>query len=204
MSFTVSDALALSGLQYAQALTQSSTRTCLVRGVAVIEVPVETFVREGDLVLSSAMGVGHDEALLVQFIEEIAASGAAALVISVGVYVHVVPQKVIAAAEARGLPLLTLPWKVRLSDVIEAVLRELIRVQTERSRRDDVVWSLATGGYASIEQARFRAQQFGYDLSRSYAAVFGQLHTGNDDEQEIGRAAEYVLAIAEDVAYSRV
>jgi purine catabolism regulator len=79
MGVTVADVCGIGPLQHARLLTDADQLLAIVRGVAVIEVPVESFVRVGDLVLSTGMGIGHDDALLAQFVVDVAAAGAAAL-----------------------------------------------------------------------------------------------------------------------------
>ncbi|MDP9379573.1 MAG: PucR family transcriptional regulator ligand-binding domain-containing protein [Chloroflexota bacterium] len=85
-------------------------------GVSVIEVPVEIFVRRGELILSTAMAVGRDEALLSAFVGEVAAPGAAALVLNLGPYLpglremvgyrprHVLTSRSISGAGAAASP----------------------------------------------------------------------------------------------------
>ncbi|HZU00766.1 MAG TPA: PucR family transcriptional regulator ligand-binding domain-containing protein, partial [Ktedonobacteraceae bacterium] len=100
-----------------------------IRWVSVIEVPVEEFVRPGELVLSTAIGIGHDADLLTQFVRDIAASGAGALGISTGPHTPSIPAKAIRAADEAGLPLFEVPWEVRFGDISQAVLRWLINEQ---------------------------------------------------------------------------
>jgi DNA-binding PucR family transcriptional regulator len=203
MGVTVADVLGLETLQQARLLTDADLFLTIVRGVAVIEVPVESFVRVGDLVLSTGMGIGHDNALLAQFVVDVAAAGAAALVIGVGEYVATVPQAMIVAANEHKLPLFTIPWEVRFSTIIEAILRLLLQAQATRNRRGDVVWSLARGTYLSGEQARMAAQHVGYDLSRHYTAVVGQIHEPSRAGQAADESAEHIVTVAEDVARRR-
>lgn len=146
-----------------------------VVGVSVIEVPVEGFVRRGELILSTAMGVGHDETLLSAFVGEVAASGAAALVLNLGPYLPGVPEGVVGLAERRGLPLLTLPWEVRFADVIAAVLRLVVEEQRSSKLREDLAWSLASGNFASEELAVAQGQRLGYDLLRGHVCAVGRL-----------------------------
>ncbi|GAA6735165.1 purine catabolism transcriptional regulator PucR [Thermus oshimai] len=102
-----------------------------VEWVSVIEIPVENFVRERELVLSTAMGCGHDEGLLLGFVAEIEASQASALALAVGCYVQEIPGKVIDYCQARRFPLIELPWEVRFADVIRAVSDLTLRKQYE-------------------------------------------------------------------------
>jgi DNA-binding PucR family transcriptional regulator len=141
--FTILEALKLAPLQSSQLLTPKlKDRTVL--GVSVIETPVESFVRPGELVLTTAMGLGRSPKRLEQFVLEIANSNAAALVIGVGPGAHIkrVPASVIALASRLGLLLIAMPWEERFSDVIEVVLRKLLIGENLERERENLVWSL--------------------------------------------------------------
>jgi DNA-binding PucR family transcriptional regulator len=139
--FTILEALKLAPLQSSLLLTPKvKDRTVL--GVSVIETPVESFVRPGELVLTTAMGLGRSPKRLEQFVLEVANSNAAGLVIGVGAHIKRVPASVIALAAQLGLPLIAMPWEERFSDVIEAVLRKLLIGENLERERENLVWSL--------------------------------------------------------------
>lgn len=100
-----------------------------VRSVAVIEVPVDEFVRAGDLVLTTAMDVGHDPVLFAAFVRDVARSGAAALLVALGPYARAIPAEVAAVADDLGLPLVELPWALRFSEISQVVLGRLLDEQ---------------------------------------------------------------------------
>jgi Purine catabolism regulatory protein-like family/PucR C-terminal helix-turn-helix domain len=138
---TVLEALKLAPLQSSRLLTPKvKDRTVL--GVSVIETPVESFVRPGELVLTTAMGLARSPQRLEQFVLEVANAKAAALVIGVGGHVKRIPVSVIAKAERLGLPLIQMPWEERFSDVIESVLRKLLSGENLEREREHLVWSL--------------------------------------------------------------
>lgn len=122
MAIRLSDVLELAVLRRAEvrAAPQALDRR-EIEGVSVIELPVEDFVRERELVLSTAMGCGHDEDLLLGFVAAIEASRASALALALGPYLPEVPPRVLEHCEARGFPLITLPWELRFADVIRGV-----------------------------------------------------------------------------------
>jgi PucR family transcriptional regulator, purine catabolism regulatory protein len=130
MGLSVKDMLALDVFRSCPLLAgQDHLATREIRWVSVIEVPVEEFVRPGELVLSTAIGIGHDADLLTQFVRDIAASGAAALGISTGPHTPSIPAKTVRAADEARLPLFEVPWEVRFGDISQAVLRWLINEQ---------------------------------------------------------------------------
>src|SRR4051812_31111162 len=92
MPLTVDEVLTFGILSDARVITRGQElERRLVRSVSVIEVPVDEFVREGELVLTTAMGVGHDASLFADFVREIARSGATALLIALGPHAQTFP-----------------------------------------------------------------------------------------------------------------
>ena len=138
---TVFEALKLLPLQSSRLLTPK-VKDSTVLGVSVIETPVESFVRPGELVLTTAMGLGRSHQRLEQFVLEVANADAAGLVIGVGGHIKRIPASVVARAERLGLPLIQMPWEERFSDVIEAVLRKLLSGENLERERENLLWSL--------------------------------------------------------------
>lgn len=105
-----------------------------VEWVAVIEWPVEDFVRPGELVLTS--GISCDDQMLAQLVQEVMAAGAAAVCIGVGDsrYVESIGAEVQVLADQAGIPLIQLPWALRFADIIRAVVD---RVLAERYATPD-------------------------------------------------------------------
>ena len=130
MPLTVDEVLTFGILSDARVITRGQElERRLVRSVSVIEVPVDEFVREGELVLTTAMGVGHDASLFADFVREIARLGATALLIALGPHAQTFPAEVMAVAEETGLPLIALPWELRFSDISQVVLGRLLDEQ---------------------------------------------------------------------------
>jgi DNA-binding PucR family transcriptional regulator len=170
---TVLEALKLAPLKSSRLLTpKAKDRTVL--GVSVIEMPVESFVRPGELVLTTAMGLGRSHQRLEQFVLEVANANAAGLVIGVGGHVKRIPASVIAKAERLGLPLIQMPWEERFSGVIETVLRKLLSGENLERERENLVWSLLQENVQaeSLEAARVLGFQ-------SCLVAIGNLESGD-------------------------
>lgn len=105
-----------------------------VTEISVIETPVEDFVRPGELVLSTAIGCGHDERMLKEFVTDIMQSRAAGLAIATGRFVERIPQSIISVAQEYDFPLLELPWQTRFADIMRHVLNQL---QNDLPNADD-------------------------------------------------------------------
>ncbi len=136
MPLTVADVLALEVMREARVLAGAAVLDeRQVNWVSAIEMPVEKFVRPGEFILTTGIGCGHDEALFGEFITEIMESGAAAVAVAVGKFVTEVPPSVIAAAEARGFPLVEIPWELPFHAITQAALEWIINEQNAILRR---------------------------------------------------------------------
>ena len=96
-----------------------------VEWISVIETPVEQFVRRNEFILTTAVGCGHDEQLLMTFIQDIIDSGAAAVAIASGKFVKTIPASIIEKAKEQNFILIELNWQIHFSDVVRAVLEQL-------------------------------------------------------------------------------
>jgi purine catabolism regulator len=114
-----------------------------VTGVSVQEVPLEGFVRAGEFVMTTGVGVGKAISLS-KVVEQITSAQAAAVAIAVGPHVHSIDDASIGAARRGGLCLIQLPWDLRFAEVIEEVLGHLLSRQTARLREAESVNRLFT------------------------------------------------------------
>lgn len=102
-----------------------------VQYISILEPPVEQFVRENEIVLSTALSVRENPTDLLQFINEIYDSKAAALVLafpnnSFSQLEHVLPY-----FQKLNFPIITMDWNHLFSDVVENTLKEIWRKDNE-------------------------------------------------------------------------
>jgi DNA-binding PucR family transcriptional regulator len=184
MALALSEVLELEVLKKAVHHNPSLKAAHTVEGVSVIEVPVENFVRSGEFVLSTAVTLGRDEKRLLRFVQDVAGLGASALAIATGKHVKRVSEKVVQTASHHNLPLIELPWEVRFSDITEAILRKSLEQQLESRRRDEFVWSLASGTLTP-EYAHARAKTYGIALNEPYIIAVGQVALQQETTQKL-------------------
>ena len=126
MPLTVKDILHLPVMKNAVIHSeQSRIENQEVEWVSVIETPVENFVRKNEFVLSTGIGSGEDEKLLLRFVEEISEAKAAALVISTGRFIQKIPKSVLDYAKENQFIIIEIPWAIRFSDIIHSTLEAL-------------------------------------------------------------------------------
>ena len=121
MKVTVADILSTDVLGEAVVLAGEAGLLRDVSWTAVIEWPVEDFVRPGEFVLTTALSC--DEARFERMVDEICDSGAAALCVSLpeDSPLAVIRDRVLALADERGFPIIQVPWSVRFAEIMMAV-----------------------------------------------------------------------------------
>lgn len=142
---TVRDLLSHPTLRGVRLLTEpTSSLDAMVRTASVQEVPVEDFVRESELVLTTAMGDGAIEERLARIVRQVKSSNASALAVAVPGYVDSVPESALRLADELDLPILELPWQVRFSEVLEMVFRHALESEMALVRRSEAISGLLT------------------------------------------------------------
>jgi purine catabolism regulator len=125
MKITLKDVMNLNIMQTAEVRTAGyMLKEQLVESVSVMEIPVEDFIEKNEFVLSTAIGCGQTHEFR-QFVEEVCLTGASALAIATGRHVMKIPDEILQFAEERRFPIIEIPWKVRFSEITEAILSEL-------------------------------------------------------------------------------
>ena len=99
--------------------------------MSVIELPVDDFVKENDFVLSTAIGCLCDNTVFTEFIKDIKNSKASALFLSFKDSEYTVDKTVLSAAESIGLPVFSVPWQVKFSDISDFVIKNIYEKNIE-------------------------------------------------------------------------
>ena len=140
MAVTVADILALPLMTEAEVVAgHAHLADQQVRWAAVIEWPVETFVASGELILTS--GVGCDEPMFESLCEQTMDAGAAAIFVGTGAsrYVESTSVSTRAMAEARGVPLVEIPWDVRFAEIMQSIVNALLADQYADMDKTDTI-----------------------------------------------------------------
>lgn len=126
MTISIKDFLNISIIKQARVKTSINTLSLRpIESISVIEIPVENFVRQNELVLSTAIGCNNAPEIFKEFIRDVFESGASALAVAVGGHVKKIPKEVIEYAEKLQFPIIEIPWDIRFADIMEAVLAQL-------------------------------------------------------------------------------
>jgi len=207
MSLTIADVLALPGLE---SMRLRAGETGLDNGVRWPYVAENSGIAEwvlgGELVFVTGINHPRDETNLLQLLEEACERQVAGLVVLTGpAYIQAIPQRLLDAAEAAGMPLIEQPYSLKMVLVTQAIGSALIQSEQLGRSRYDVLERLLTGDYQSLELLLHRATQLGMPLAGYWQVVQLQLE-GNELLFAQGDAAsvEAQLARQHDVISRRL
>jgi PucR family transcriptional regulator, purine catabolism regulatory protein len=135
MAVTIRDILSVSGLAL-RLLAGERRAGEPLRWVHVSELEDPTpWLRGGELVLTTGMGVGATPAKQRAYVRRLADAGVGGIGFGLGFSHDRVPKAAVAAAEASGLPLLEVPYPVPFIAITEAVFTRLAAEQFEQLQR---------------------------------------------------------------------
>lgn len=152
LGITVQDALRIEPLTGARVAAGGRGLGRIIRHVNVMEVPdILDWVREGELLLTTAFSIKDDPAAQARLIPALAELGLAGLAIKPKRYLQEIPGFMVQQADEWGFPLLELPPEVSFSEIINPVMGEILGRQTLfMSRLEEVHRQLTDavlGGY---------------------------------------------------------
>lgn len=103
----------------------------VVTNVNVMEVPdILAWVKKGDLLVTTGYAIKDDEEAQRELIPGLAERGVAALALKARRFMGAIPAYMAEAAESLNFPLLELPLEANFSDIISAVLAQIVNKQT--------------------------------------------------------------------------
>ena len=177
MSLTLADVLALPGLESMRLRAGEASLDNRVRWPYVAENSgIAEWVLGGELVFVTGINHPRDEANLLQLLDEACQRQVAGLVILTGpAYIQAIPQRLLDAAEAAGMPLIEQPYSLKMVLVTQAIGSALIQSEQLGRSRHDVLERLLTGDYQSLDLLLHRAVQLSMSLAGHWQIVQLQL-----------------------------
>lgn len=177
MSLTLGDVLALPGLESMRLRAGEGGLDNTVRWPYVAENSgIAEWVLGGELVFVTGINHPRDEANLLQMLDEACQRHVAGLVILTGpAYIQAIPQRLLDAAEAVGMPLIEQPYSLKMVLVTQAIGSALIQSEQLGRSRHDVLERLLSGDYQSLELLLHRAAQLDMSLAGHWQVVQLQL-----------------------------
>ena len=177
MSLTIAEVLALPGLESMRLRASAAALDNVVRWPYVAENSgIAEWVLGGELVFVTGINHPRDEANLLQLLDEACQRQVAGLVILTGAaYIQAIPQRLLDAAEAAGMPLIEQPYSLKMVLVTQAIGSALIQSEQLGRSRHDVLERLLSGDYQSLDLLLHRAVQLNMPLAGHWQVAQLQL-----------------------------
>lgn len=129
-SLSVAEVLSLPAFAGAEVVAGASGVNRRVANVNVMEVPdIIPWVKKGDMLITTGFVLKDDADAQKNLIPQLDARGAAALAIKPRRYLGCLPPAMIEAADELGFPLIALPLEANFSDLLSAVLAQIVNRQ---------------------------------------------------------------------------
>lgn len=130
LGITLEKLLTLDILKGARVLGGSSGITQRVTKVNVMEVPdIIEWVSDGELLITTAFSIKDNINVLLELVPKLKSKGVVGLGIKVGRYIQELPENIIKLADELGFPIIEVPLCVSHTDLISAILTEVINDQ---------------------------------------------------------------------------
>jgi len=177
MSLSVHDVLLLPGLQAMRLRAGRAGEHHTVRWPYVAEnASITEWVRGGELVFVTGINQPRDEANLRQLVQEAHARGCAGLVVLTGpLFIHGIPDSVLAEADRLAVPLIEQPYDLPMVVVTEAIGSALVQAQWLGSSRQQLIEQLLDASLVDATVLAHRAERLGIDLHRPRQVLVLQL-----------------------------
>jgi PucR family transcriptional regulator, purine catabolism regulatory protein len=145
VGITLSEILRLPILKDARVIGGEKGLTRVVKYIDIMEVPdVTGWLREGELLLTTAYAIRHDPRLLPKLVEQLAQAEAAALAIKPERFLNDMPIEMIQMSQKYNLPIIQLPNNVPYMDITHAVMEQIIDKQASLLRRSEEIYKTLT------------------------------------------------------------
>lgn len=100
---------------------------------------IAELLKGGELLLTTGLGIGDRPALQRRFVQALARTSAAAVVLELGQTFRRPPAALVEAAEDQSLPLIVMRREVRFVEITEAIHRAIVGRQLDLLRRGDEI-----------------------------------------------------------------
>jgi len=142
---TLRELLDLPVLKDAKVISGEKGLNRVVRYIDIMEVPdVTGWLREGELLLTTAYSIRHEPALLPKLVRQLAEADAAALAIKPERFLHEMPKAMIQMSNTFDLPIIQLPKGIPYIDITHAVMEKIINKQSALLRKSEEIYKMLT------------------------------------------------------------
>lgn len=170
MTIRVNDIIKLDSFKDIKLIAGEKGVQSLVEWIYIAECfedPLESiqWIQGGELVFITGSGIKGNLSILNNFIRGIKEKRGAGLIVNIGPYIEKIPEDTIALANELDIPLMEMPWDIKLSEISKEVSKAIIMSRIEENSLSHFLSNLLFGDGGIEEDAINKAAYFGYDLS---------------------------------------
>ncbi|MGN0298254.1 MAG: PucR family transcriptional regulator [Lachnospiraceae bacterium] len=148
-----------------------------------------TYFHGAELAVTTCMKCAAESSWLLTLVKKLIEGHASGLIINVGKFIVDIPQDVIDYCTEKEFPLLTMPWEIKITDLIQNFCMKIINEQYEsgihdRAMRDAILKRENEKEYREILEKY-------YDLKGKFNVI--QIYVDQDEQSRKANSREYIL-----------
>lgn len=143
-----------------------------------------------ELAVTTGIKVASDPLWLNDLVRELKERGAAGLVVNTGKYIPAIPQEILRYCEEHEFPLLTMPWEIHVTEMLQTFCTRIIQERSESALFDKALED-ALFKRGREEEYREVLSRY-YDMNGKFVVILIQTGRVDEDIEKI-RGVEYVF-----------
>ncbi|MCR3759045.1 PucR family transcriptional regulator [Clostridium felsineum] len=172
----------------------------IIRWVQVVEYPeYSKWLKGGELILISGIGIKNNINALVDFIKDINSRNLSGIVISVGPYIKGIPKEVVEIGNQLNFPVFQIPFEVKFIDVSQSICKAIFANKVDQESMDNFMKDIIFRDFTFSEDILNRAMVYGYDPKKNYTSFVIGLNNTNNTFKDNLPTKHYVEQIVIDV-----
>lgn len=143
-----------------------------------------------ELAVTTGIKAASDPLWLNDLARELKGRGAAGLIVNTGKYISAIPQEVLRYCEEQEFPLLTMPWEIHVTEMLQTFCTRIIQERSESALFDKALENAIFKRGSEEEYRRILSRY--YDLNGSFAVILIQASRVEEEIKKI-QGIEYVF-----------
>jgi len=123
------------------------------------------WLQGGEIIFITGVGIKGNMNILIELIKGIREKNGAGLIVNIGPYIESISEEVIKIANDLEIPLLTLPWEVKLVEVSREISNAIVLSRIEENSLTHFLSNILFGDGELEGDAIEKAAYFGYNLA---------------------------------------
>lgn len=179
MHFTVEQALNIQFIERCQLVAGLRGINRTIRSVSIMDTPETTWLKRGDLLLTTGFVFKDDTNTQIKLIQEMAKRECAGLAIKVKRFFPSTPEAMILEANRLNFPLIEIPYDLALSDILLFVTREIFdreSIFNEQNRKKAFFSELLNGEFTNREAVMNQLKEYRVFLNDRFHILYCMLN----------------------------